>query len=1120
VAEPIGALRVELSTSIAKFEADLGKARQAARNFSTGVNKSLKDMGGGFGGLGSQIGKMAASFAIATVAVNAISSAIRGTIGFIKDSISASAAQTTQEKTLAKAIENTGVSYASVRDEINKTLVTIQRSTKFADDEQRPVLQTLIALTGDYKTSLKALPVVLDASVALQQDAKTTALLFAKAIAGNISSLSRYGITLDETTQKLIKQATPAKALELLTKALGDRWKGLAESEAAAFEGQLIQLTNAWGDLKETIGDFITKSPQVQDAINKIEDRIFKWIDAIESNEETQQKFNEFLDNAITLMESLATAIPKVVNEFKSFFNILSEIKFLVDNFNLESLSKALDFGSIGELFTTTPGDILNKFKEQVKVMEDAQKQVEFYDKSLQNLAIPLGVDVDRLDDLGLVLGNATEKTAGLTEVTEKYTEAAKKGKSAVEQLNDSFKKQVETLERQVATFGLTAEQIIEFDRQLAISKGVIPEVANRVADLSLELNDLAEEAKATAEAWEELFSMDEEIDALQEELDQIDFQTFIQFVGSAFANMGQDIGDAIVNAGNVWEAVINSMKRIVADLIGFLIANPIRLLFEGGTSGGADIFSGAKNIFSTGFSAITDIFKGVFSGAGEFFSLIGKAIPLFGAIASVVTVGISAILKLFEKAPEVHIDIGRFNTEIDDRFAFVKDFIELSDDVNSDLAKDLVTIKKGKIGIDNTELRQIIFDKINAVISGIQDMLSQLPADLSKTLKEVLLNTQLIDFDEATKRIIGIDYTGKEARKRLEQFLSSGELEAEFVASISPFFEEFYKQIGVLPDAALRIVDEFKTAFAGASPEEQVILGQEFLAQMQAYIDAFNILNDYAADSFQVAINQIEALSADLGITDQIKEVLQELFDTGELTPEIVEKFKALKGAVEIFNQVVDDMFNKITQFGKGPLQVSINEIQRLTEELEIQARSGIPTFEELEKALYDLLGTTDITREALQELVEAGLITPDIVDKFFALKDAIEVFDDVVDDMYDKISQFGKGAIQNALDGIREMTEELGIQTEQYQSGIPSLKQINDALFDLIGTTDITKEAFRELVETGQITPEVVDKFIALRQAIMDLSFTLASSIQTILSTIQQLNQQISNCYSNGYA
>jgi hypothetical protein len=1011
VAEPIGALRVELSTSIAKFEADLGKARKAASNFSTGVNKSLKDMGGGFGGLTSQIGKMAASFAIATVAVNAISSAIRGSLGFIKDSISASAAQTTQEKTLAKAIENTGVSYASVRDEINQTLVTIQRSTKFADDEQRPVLQTLIALTGDYKTSLKALPTVLDASVALQQDAKTTALLFAKAIAGNISSLSRYGITLDETTQKLIKQATPAEALELLTKALGDRWKGLAESEAADFEGQLIQLTNAWGDLKETIGDFITKSPQVQDAINKIEDRIFKWIDALEKNKEAQEKFEEFLESSIETLESFANAFILIIEKGAQFHNFLAETGKKIGQFiaDLELIQQPI--AKAVERLDLTP---LTKGQETL---------------------------VTSLSEVGVAFELTTKTVKEDTKAVEtnreeivKHSEAAKKGKSAVDQLNDSFKKQIETLEKQVATFGLTAEQIIEFDRQLAISKGVIPEVANKVADLSLELNDLEEAAKETAEAWEELFSMDEEIAALQEELDQIDFQAFLdktepqvdsftQFVGSAFANMGQDIGDAIINAGNVWKAVINSMKRVVADLIGFLIANPIRLLFEGATTGGVNIFSGITNIFSTGFSAITDILKGAFSGITGLFSLIGGALPLIGTIASVVTVGISLISKLFEKAPEVHIDIGRFNTEIDDRLALVSDFIELSDDVNSDLAKDLVTIHKGKIGIDNTELRQIIFDKINAVISGIQEMLFQLPVDLATSLNEALLNTELIDFDEATKRIIGIDYTGKEAAKRLEDFLNSGEMEAEFIASISPFFEEFYKQIGVLPDAAIRLVDEFTAEFAAAPNEAQTALGQAFLAQMQAYIDAFNFLNDIAADSFQAAINQIEALSIDLGLVEE-----------------------------------------------------------------------GIPSLEE--------------AKAALQALFDAGELTPEIVEKFIALGEAIELFNQAVDDMYDKISQFAEGAFEVAINDIKKLSEELGITTEGL---VPSLKEVQDALFDLLGSADITEEAFRELVATGQITPELIDKFSSLRQAIIDLSMSLASSIQTILSTIQQLNQSI---------
>ena len=157
--------------------------------------------------------------------------------------------------TLGTFVERAGTSFASVREEILATTAALQRKTNFGDEVQIRSLQQMVALSGDYENSLKALPAVLDLATALNIDLNAAVNLVGRGLAGNTELFSRYGIEI----------AKGASATELITK-LTAQFSGAA----AANVDPLKQLSNAVGDLSEDIGKALL--PVVLPLIEKLKD--------------------------------------------------------------------------------------------------------------------------------------------------------------------------------------------------------------------------------------------------------------------------------------------------------------------------------------------------------------------------------------------------------------------------------------------------------------------------------------------------------------------------------------------------------------------------------------------------------------------------------------------------------------------------------------------------------------------------------------------------------------------------------------------------------------------------------------------------------------------------------
>lgn len=122
--------------------------------------------------------------------------------------------------------------------------------------ELTPAMGDLIAATSGYN--------------ATTDDATQMANLMGKVMTGNVGALTRYGVTLDENQKKLLQNGDEMQRASVLAEVLkqnyGDFNKALSETP----QGQVKQLSNSFGDLKESFGAFIAGEGDLDSFFNQL----------------------------------------------------------------------------------------------------------------------------------------------------------------------------------------------------------------------------------------------------------------------------------------------------------------------------------------------------------------------------------------------------------------------------------------------------------------------------------------------------------------------------------------------------------------------------------------------------------------------------------------------------------------------------------------------------------------------------------------------------------------------------------------------------------------------------------------------------------------------------------
>jgi hypothetical protein len=193
--------------------------------------------------------KISAEQALATIrdvkiAVDGVISAVSGLVRSMNEFLDASLVQ-------RQAMTLTAIAFGDSASEMADFASSMQSVTNYGDEQLLPLMAKLSQTFKLSKDDIKALvPLLLDfteANKATGMSVESAFDLMGRALNGHTEMLGRYGIELDDTRLK-------TEGVSYLVEKLGEDYGGTA----TALADLRLQNANAWGDIKETVGDMLT----------------------------------------------------------------------------------------------------------------------------------------------------------------------------------------------------------------------------------------------------------------------------------------------------------------------------------------------------------------------------------------------------------------------------------------------------------------------------------------------------------------------------------------------------------------------------------------------------------------------------------------------------------------------------------------------------------------------------------------------------------------------------------------------------------------------------------------------------------------------------------------------
>jgi hypothetical protein len=246
--------------------------------------KKLGETGGGtFQEIGVHIGEATGLFEIfagnlaANVAIEALNLLAEGAHKlfevFVVEGIKAAEETQNAINSLNVALAASGHYSSEASKEFVEFAEQLQKNTTYSHDalvQNAALIESLARLDTD---GLKrATLAAADLAAAFNKDLPTAAAAVGKAAEGNITALTKLGITFETGRNNA---ETFANALTAIEEHAG----GAAESKLNTYSGAVAQAGNAFHDLQEQIGNVVVKNPAVISAISETS-HIFEQLSA------------------------------------------------------------------------------------------------------------------------------------------------------------------------------------------------------------------------------------------------------------------------------------------------------------------------------------------------------------------------------------------------------------------------------------------------------------------------------------------------------------------------------------------------------------------------------------------------------------------------------------------------------------------------------------------------------------------------------------------------------------------------------------------------------------------------------------------------------------------------
>lgn len=231
---------------------DFNKGLDTAKKEASGLGKHLTDIGGGIADFGRK----------AAVVTGVIGT---GFVVMAKQSIDAFNESQSALKQTEAVLKSTGGVAGVTKDQVLDLASALQDTTTFTDEAVQSAENMLLTFTNIGQNIFpEATKTVLDMSVALGQDTKSSAIQLGKALQDpilGVTALRRVGVNFTKDQQemitKMVETGKTMDAQKFILKELATEFGGSAAAQAETFGGKIEMLKNKLGDLQERVGAVI-----------------------------------------------------------------------------------------------------------------------------------------------------------------------------------------------------------------------------------------------------------------------------------------------------------------------------------------------------------------------------------------------------------------------------------------------------------------------------------------------------------------------------------------------------------------------------------------------------------------------------------------------------------------------------------------------------------------------------------------------------------------------------------------------------------------------------------------------------------------------------------------------
>lgn len=458
------------------LEADSRQIKTAGRDLQD-FERRAKSVEAGAAKLGRAVGLAFAAFATGAFVRQVINNTIE------------------QERAIAQldaTLRATGNTTGFTSQELQKMASELQKVTTFGDETviaAQGLLASFKNISGN--TFPRATEAALDLATAMQMDLQSAVRMVGRSLDDPIqglNALTRTGVTFTDSQKNLIKELVntgrAAEAQNIILKELEGRFKGSARAARDTLGGAFKSLKNAAGDLLEGKGGSVKGITQ---AINDLTDVL--------NSPEVKAGFQSMVNGILAVIRVAAQGITAVAN-FSRFI--------------------AQEIGA----YWSGPGK-----DDLVRLDEAVIKQREIVRQLQQNLSNARGVGQQNKIQIGLAAAQEelTRRIKASEDAWDRARQAATRAgsagaastkpviaglngviaattgtRTATNQLFDSIQRQVEGLQLQAATLGMSETQVTLY--RLAI-EGATPAQLDLAAAALSTVDAFREQAKAAEAA-------------------------------------------------------------------------------------------------------------------------------------------------------------------------------------------------------------------------------------------------------------------------------------------------------------------------------------------------------------------------------------------------------------------------------------------------------------------------------------------------------------------------------------------------------------------------------------------------------------------------------------------